>query len=83
MKQVTNANLFKVWSGKVGGPTKATLLIMNSTGLSASTAEKLANGRYPSVPSYLAQKALAELTGFDHEELFPFVQVQGTDQEAS
>jgi hypothetical protein len=79
----TNNELFKVWSTSVGGAPEATFLIMKATGMSASTAEKLANGRYPSVPSKLIQKALSRLTGFPVDDLFPATQSSEQRKEAS
>lgn len=60
------------WTRKVGGLHKATAKIIERTGLRASTAEKIAEGRYPSLPGTLIREALADLVGVHHDELFPF-----------
>lgn len=73
MKRKFNYKSFENWVLSVGGVHQATALIIQKTGLAPSTAEKMAAGRYQSIPNLLVQKALAELSKVDHEDLFPLV----------
>ena len=57
----------------MGGIREATILIMSALKCGASKAEKLASGRYQSVPQPLELDALLELTKFELDELFPIV----------
>jgi hypothetical protein len=60
------------WRDRVGGLREAIRLIGEKLECSKSKAEKLAAGRYPSLPTPTEQMALAELMNKTRDELFPF-----------
>jgi hypothetical protein len=65
-----DVKIMKKWTEKVGVRMAVAQIIMKLD-CCASKAEKLASGRYPSVPSTLEQIALAELIGCERHVLFP------------
>lgn len=69
------------WAERVGGLKKATQLIKAKLECSKSKAEKLAAGRYPSLPTPLEQRALASLMKCKRSDLFPVV--EAVEEEAS
>ena len=70
MNCTANKQLINRWVATVGGMAKATLLIMEALECSASKAEKIAGGRYPSGVSATEQKALALLWDVPRDQAF-------------
>lgn len=71
MKSKLNRALVIEWKERVGGLSHATEIIMSRLGCSVSKADKIASGRYPSVPTQLERRALAKLMEVEESELFP------------
>lgn len=65
------------WVTSVGGVRKATWLIGETLECSLSKAEKIASGRYPSLPTLAEQVALATLMQRQRDVLFPLVAARG------
>ena len=65
------------WVVRVGGLANATLLIMEILECSASKADKIAAGRYPSTVTPCEQIALAELMCRPRSDIFPLVGAKG------
>lgn len=61
MKKQLNQKLFHTWRESVGGEKPAALLIKEKLKCSLSKAEKIAGGRYDSLPPCLEMMALSEL----------------------
>jgi hypothetical protein len=61
------------WVESVGGPIKATLLIQQCLECSVSKAEKMATGRYPSLPTPAEQKVLSKMMKRSRNKLFAVV----------
>lgn len=80
MKRDLARQTIRSWTEKIGRK-KAIGMISGTLECSASKAEKLADGRYPSVPTPLEQKALAKLTRIKRDDLFPVV--TATEERAS
>lgn len=64
---------FKAWRESVGGLARATLLVKEKLECSDSKAEKIASGRYISVPTPTEQMALAALMQRPRDVIFPLV----------
>lgn len=77
MTQRLNGTAMKEWRAANGGYEKASALIKDKLQCSMSKAQKLATGRYPSLPSFAEQVALAELVDIPRDELFPLVTAKG------
>jgi hypothetical protein len=73
MKRKIDSNEIAKWRESVGGLSIATRLIMQELSCSPSKAEKIASGKYPSVPSTLEQLALAALLKKSRDVVFPVI----------
>jgi hypothetical protein len=71
MKRQLNRLEMTLWREQVGGPDEAAMLIKAALDCSLSKAEKLATGRYPSLPTASEQSALASLMNRPRDTLFP------------
>ena len=78
-----DTNEFGNWVRSVGGSIKATRLIEQKLECSESKAEKLAGGRYPSLPTPTEQMALAALMQRPRDVLFPLVAAKGKRAQAA
>lgn len=71
MRSKLDNHLLKKWSdSRPGGRKQAALEIIEALKCSVSAGEKLAAGRYGSLPSPLSQEALVNLTGLAPVKLF-------------
>lgn len=66
-----------IWRESVGGLKEATRLISEKLECSESKADKLASGRYPSLPTPMEQMALAALMKRTRDAVFPLVTAKG------
>jgi hypothetical protein len=73
MRRALNNAKISEWAESLGGKRQATILLMEELKCGTSKAEKIAGGRYPSLPTPLEQDVLVRLTGFDYDLLFPLV----------
>jgi hypothetical protein len=71
MKRRLNGQRLAVWVQQVGGVKEASLLIVQKLECSISKAEKIASGRYLSLPTPSEQKDLADLLSTSRDVLFP------------
>jgi hypothetical protein len=76
IRQLDRAEMHN-WRESVGGLKAAARLISEKLECSESKAEKLASGRYPSLPTPTEQMALAALMKRPRDVLFPFVVAKG------
>ena len=77
MRRVLSNSQINKWAESVGGVREATLLVMSALKCSASKAQKIASGRYPSLPQPLEQDALVALLQLSRETLFPMSSSKG------
>ena len=69
MKKQVNRKLMTEWLIKVG-QGKAIGLLMSATGLSMTTIDKIIRDKYPSQISFMAKKAISQVTNIPEKELF-------------
>lgn len=69
MVRHTNKAEFILWKQRIGRK-KAIEIVMTVLGCGSSKAQKIVDGRYPSLPVPLEQKALAVELGKDLDTLF-------------
>lgn len=80
MKRYLDQGEIEGWRASVGGIREATRLISEKLECSRSKAEKLAAGRYPSLPTPTEQMALADLMHRSRDVLFPLVRARRKKQ---
>lgn len=73
----------KAWRESVGGLKEATRLIAEKLECSESKADKIASGRYPSLPTPTEQMALAALMMRPRDVIFPFAPTKANRRRAS
>lgn len=71
MKRTFDQTYIVRWAASIGGTAKATAKILEALGCSGTKADKIAQGKYKSVPPLLEQMALCELVNEPMDVLFP------------
>jgi hypothetical protein len=71
MTRMIDKKLMKAWVKSVGGSSEAQAMIIESTGISPSMAEKLVQGSYSSEPQVLIRRAICDIAGLLEDSLFP------------
>lgn len=71
MSRTLDSSVLKKWVASVGGIKAATEIIKSKLECSMSKAQKIAGGRYRSLPAAAEQALLADLIGKPREKVFP------------